>query len=189
VGSDNDIQFEQSIRKYTGCEIHTFDPTVTEKEFIGHSVTSFHPWGLGKDGTHSHANHPSRGNFTWKAQSLESVVKKLKHTHRTIDILKIDCEGCEWEVMPDIFHSLGKGLIKIDQIEIELHKFLYNDQWQVIKEFTQQDILKLFQSADNANMRVFHKERNGWGCLGHTCVEYSLASSAFLREANKQIIC
>jgi len=96
VGSNNQIDFETSVYKHLNCETHTFDPTL-DKPFVGDEYAIFHDWGLGKDGD---AKKIKQKTFT--AKSLETIVKDLGHEGRTIDILKIDCEGCEWTVMPKV---------------------------------------------------------------------------------------
>ena len=85
-----------------------------------------------------------------------------------------------YKTMPPLFDLISSGKIKVNQVLIELHLDRLVDTSQ-LKEF--------FWSADRAKMRVFSKERNGWGCQGTKCVEYSLASETFLREANKNTIC
>ena len=90
--------------------------------------------------------------------SLRSIMEKLDHKERKIDILKIDCEGCEWQALPNIFDDIYAEEIKVDQIQIELHggrKILINNP---------------FQKADAAQMRIMHKERNHWGCDGYRCL-------------------
>jgi N6-adenosine-specific RNA methylase IME4 len=52
-----------------------------------------------------------------------------------------------------------------------------------------ENITSFFEAADKAKMRIFHKERNGWGCMGQRCIEYSFISEDFLRKANKTAIC
>jgi len=169
VGSNNQVDFEKAAHKFlNGCEIHTFDPTLS-KPFIGGEYATFHPWGLGEDGITS-----SFKNKTWVAKSFQTVMRELGHTNRTIDIIKIDCEGCEYQVMPPLFELISAGKAKVDQILIELH--LRGKKGELLKEF--------FSGADKAKMRIFHKERNGWGCSGTKCAEYALASETFLRKAN-----
>merc|ERR1740127_210012 len=52
-----------------------------------------------------------------KAKPLSAIVKELGHTGRRIDLLKVDCEGCEWDTYGDWMSS---GL-DIRQILVELH--------------------------------------------------------------------
>ena len=174
VGSSNQIEFEKSVHTYMkGCEIHTFDPTLKDDKFIGDEYATFHPWGLGLDGK----SKTLRGK-AWTSKSFATIIKELGHENRTIDVLKIDCEGCEYKTMPPLFDLISSGRIKVNQVLIELH---LRERPSQLKDF--------FWGADRANMRVFSKERNGWGCFGKSCVEYSLASETFLREANKDTIC
>jgi len=171
VGSNNQIDFEKSVKKYLGCEVHTFDPTL-KRPFVGDEYAQFHPWGLGIDGVNSTAN-----GKTWTGKSFATIFKELGHISQTIDILKIDCEGCEYSTLPPLFDNIASGMIHVNQLQIELHGTKY------------ENIANFFESADKAKMRIFHKERNQWGCNGYTCVEYALASENFLREANRAVIC
>ena len=116
-------------------------------------------------------------------KSIEQIVKELGHEGREIDILKIDIEGSEYSAMPPLFESIRKGTIKVNQIQIELHaasRYVH---------INPKDIAKLFDSADRAKMRIFHKERNHWGCDGFKCVEYAFVSESFLRQANAGVVC
>ena len=150
VGSNNDIAFEKAVHTFMkGCEIHTFDPTLN-KPFVGGEYAIFHPWGLGLDGVKAAA----RGN-SWEGKSFETVFKELAHENRTVDVLKIDCEGCEWDVMPPLFELMSTGRVKVDQILIELHLPKLKNNITKLKNF--------FWAADKAKIRLFHKERNGWG--------------------------
>ena len=171
VGSRNDVTFEQAVSLHMGCETHTFDPTLREA-FVGDEYATFHPWGIGEDG-----EPDDFGKFKWIGKGIETIMRELGHLDRTLDILKIDCEGCEYDAMPPLFEAMAAGRIKVNQILIELHG----------KDF--EDIREFFDGVDKANMRIFHKERNGWGCSGYKCVEYAIISKEFLREANAAIVC
>jgi hypothetical protein len=168
IGSNNEIDFEVAVKDHIGCEIHTFDPTLSTP-FIGSAYATFHPWGLGKDG--------EVVNFVteFTTMSLESIMKELGHTHRKIDIFKIDCEGCEYDAMPAVFEAIANGTLQIDQILIELHQSI--------------DVNNFFAAADKAGYRITHKERNHWGCDGYKCVEYGLVSEDFLRRSTSAAIC
>jgi len=172
IGSNNQIDFEIAVNSFLGCETHTFDPTLGSP-FIGGEFATFHDWGLGKDGDEMSA----RGK-KWTAKSLERVMQDLGHENRTIDILKIDCQGCEWSVFPPFFDLIASGKVRVDQVQVELH---LPPSSSVLANF--------FHDLDRAKLRVFHKERNHWGCDGYRCLEYSFISESFLREANRAVSC
>jgi hypothetical protein len=179
IGSNNNILFEKAIKNQIDCETHTFDPTLSAP-FKGGEYASFHPWGLGVDGEKvSFIKKGSLVNRTlsFETMSLQHIMKKLHHKKRKIDIFKIDCERCEYSAMPPVFDAIARGDLEIDQIQIELH----SESFETITAF--------FEMADKARMRVFHKERNGWGCRGTRCIEYAFISESFLREANAQVVC
>jgi hypothetical protein len=51
----------------------------------------YHQWGL--------EGSEEKSTIKRKMMSFPDIVKTLGHEERTIDILKIDCEGCEWYVL------------------------------------------------------------------------------------------
>ena len=172
----NDISFEKAIKTVLPkCEIHTFDPTL-KTAFVGDAYAHFHPWGLGIDGVKVTLDNTT----SWTGKSLETMMKELGHVGRTIDILKVDCEHCEWESMPPIFQLVTNKQLQINQIQLEMHNWVWGQT---------RDLTGFFQAGDRANMRLFHKERNHWGCYGTTCLEFAFASASFLRQANADVIC
>ena len=173
IGSNNKIDFEVAVKEYIGCEIHTFDPTLSTP-FVGDDYATFHPWGLGKDHAKVKFNDKS-----FSTKSLERIVKDLGHTNRKIDMFKIDCEGCEYDAMPPVFDAVAKGQLQIDQILIELHR--KPDPYELFADF--------FGAADKAGYRITHKERNHWGCGGFGCIEYVFVSEDFLRRSTAAAIC
>lgn len=177
VGSQNKIEFEMIVKKIMGCETHTFDPTVWD--FIGEDYAEFHRWGIGEDGVVAEAGPELR----WTGKGLETIVKELGHQGRAIDILKIDCEGCEWQSIPPLFDAIAAGRITVHQIQIEMHMHLMG------KVTTTEEREIFFEKMDAAKMRIFHKERNQWGCDGYLCLEYAFVSEEFLRRANRATMC
>ena len=80
------------MKQFVGCEIHTFDPTLTEN-FVGSDYATFHPWALGIDGQDFIFRGIDGNSTRVKSKSLATIVSELGHdTGRKIDILKIDCE-------------------------------------------------------------------------------------------------
>jgi len=90
-------------------------------------------------------------------KSLTEIIETLGHQDRTIDILKIDCEGCEFEALTPLFVS--NTLINVRQILIEIHA-------DIQKSY---DLLKAM--ADHGFV-IFHKEAN-LPSKG-TCIEFGL---------------
>ena len=90
---------------------------------------TFHPWGLSGGTPRAGCSDDSRrfsggtyGNLTGPLLSLDRIVRRLGHVGRRISVLKVDCEGCEW----DAFHHLAtlqppELVGRIDAIYVELH--------------------------------------------------------------------
>ena len=68
-----------------GCEVHTFDHTVDAKWIPPHYL-NYHRIGLGSQD--SRVDDDTLGLLT--------IIDRLGHEDRVIDVLKIDCEGCEY---------------------------------------------------------------------------------------------
>jgi hypothetical protein len=163
IGSNDQFDFEDEVHARFQCETHTFDPTCYGKNVLPH-VTTFHRLGI--------VNRKKVDDKSF--YSISSLVELLNHANRTIDIFKIDCEGCEWELFDqDFFSSLKSRNMKIRQIQIELHPVVYNtlvatdDQLKIANS-----LFKLFR--DNGYV-IFHKEPNNLN-VGVNCgdaVEYS----------------
>lgn len=146
VGSSNQFQFEEHVYSEISkdCEIHTFDPTIGEHPSNKPDYVHFHPWGVaGKTGKTANG----------EMKTVPDLIQALGHENRSIDIFKIDCEGCEWESYSAWFTP------QIRQVQVELHH---------IKKAE-----KLLRHAYDNNFVIFHKEPNTLGCGGN-CIEYAL---------------
>jgi hypothetical protein len=164
IGSNNQFDFEEAMHEKLRCETHTFDPTVDGKNALQH-VTTFHRLGLISKG--------KADNILF--YSIGHLADSLNHANRTIDIFKIDCEGCEYELFDqDFFSSLKIRNIKIRQILIELHPVNMKTYKQGIAS---EDELKLVNNffklfRDNGYV-IFHKEPNNLSGNVGRFVEYS----------------
>lgn len=164
VGSNGDFSFETDVKYTFGCEIHTFDPTGNTPLYSSlarEAGVTFHSLGLSNNRS-SMMN--SVTNTTSQLLSFPEIVELLGHTKRHIDILKIDCEGCEWGAFPEIWQGIQNNQYTVGQVQVEVHG-------------TDPSQLHPFFDACEANdFFLFHKERNHWGCDGYLCVEYSFIS-------------
>jgi hypothetical protein len=162
VGSNGDASFEADIIQSLGCEVHTFDPTGNSTEYAsiaGSTGAIFHP--IGVSSVPKTTQNQVTGD-TVQLMPLQDIVELLGHTNRHIHILKIDCEGCEYAAFKSFWPHIKAGNIYVGQIQIELHGLNFRQ------------VAIFFESADDAGYMLFHKERNNWGCMGYTCVEFSL---------------
>jgi Methyltransferase domain len=93
IGSNGKFDFEISVnQQLPNCEVHIFDFTdYSEAMRTANVNASYHTWGLGSSS--GKANVRSNKHRIFKP--FRQTVQELGHTGRTIDIFKIDCEGCE----------------------------------------------------------------------------------------------
>ncbi len=135
-GLGEDATFDIGLSEMYGCEVHIFDPTPRSKIFYESKLKNYpklkyYEFGLWDKDTEvkfyepadkTHVSH-SIGNlqhteqfFQGKVKRLKTIMKMLGHTE--ISLLKIDIEGAEYEVIPDM--AIMMILPKI--ICLEFHK-------------------------------------------------------------------
>uniref|UniRef100_A0A7S3XCQ9 Methyltransferase domain-containing protein n=1 Tax=Picocystis salinarum TaxID=88271 RepID=A0A7S3XCQ9_9CHLO len=174
IGSSYNFIFEEGMHKHApNCELHIFDGTVnlTRRALppeLEENGFRFHNWNLQIHGGTDANGFPSK--------TLEDTLETLAHVGKTIHVFKIDCEGCEYSVLPRLADMVTEGTIRVGQIQVEMHGA------------DAPKIQTLFQVLRRAGFMIFHKERNHWGCNGFKCVEYALvghemASSSFLQHS------
>ena len=100
VGSNGDYTFEDAMVELLDkqCEIHVFDPDDYARPNDSENKNiHFHQWALASSEAESGPNK----------KSFPEILKVLGHESRTIDILKIDCEFCEWYVFYHFIFAAG----------------------------------------------------------------------------------
>lgn len=162
IGVKGDIQFEAGIQSWVAggkCEIHSFDlndrtprgkPVVDLVASVG---GAFHHWGI----MASEEKRP-RGRSPWK--TFKQSIQELGHTGRTIDILKVDCEGCEWESIHYWLKDMHELNVTARQVLFETHE---PPPHPGAKQF--------FQALHDEGFFIFHKEANS--LAGGKCFEYA----------------
>jgi hypothetical protein len=104
VGSEGNYEWEDGLIQLLGtnnhCEIHVFDPRDHARP--GDHVLwnmHYHQFGLSSSYDQDYNDHvissAARGKGP-KMYTFQEIVKELGHENRKIDILKINCEKCEW---------------------------------------------------------------------------------------------
>lgn len=162
IGVKGDIQFESGIQGWVAdgkCEIHSFDlnhrtPRGKPVEDLVASVGgTFHHWGI----MSSEDKRPG-GRSPWK--TFQQTIQELSHASRTIDILKVDCEGCEWESLHYWLKDMHEMNVTARQILFETHEPPPHPGAKLF-----------FQALQDDGFFVFHKEANS--LAGGTCYEYA----------------
>lgn len=136
-GLGEDASFDIELVENHGCKIHIFDPTPLAVKFFKKNLSSFANLHFNKFGIWSEDGTqrfylPSKDNrdiscsitnlqgtkdyFNEKVKRLSTIMKMLKHDR--IDVLKMDIEGAEMRVIPDMIESGIRPAI----ICIELHR-------------------------------------------------------------------
>ena len=132
-----------------GCEVFAFDPTVDYYSAKTHTAgvrrhgVTFHPWGLWS--TEEGYPYPEAdslgagggggrgyGGVQGELLTLPQIVTRLGHRGRVIAAMKLDCEGCEFATLRDLWCEEGVRLgasappIAIASLVTEFH-FQYSE--------------------------------------------------------------
>ncbi|KAL4233089.1 hypothetical protein ACF0H5_007774 [Mactra antiquata] len=148
-GSGFRFDFEIAIYHDFKCDIHTFDPSkpLTPDIRIPEGVT-FHEVGLyGEDAINR--RH-------WNMDTYPSIQKSLGHENRTIDIVKMDIEGSEWDAVEHMLKTGRFYYIKQLCIEWHLGKGSQDYRGRVTKYWTR--YLKVLRKLYDAGFLMFMHE-------------------------------
>ncbi|CAI5970833.1 unnamed protein product [Closterium sp. NIES-64] len=129
IGSFGQYSFEDSIYKILHVQPHTFDPFLvpaTAARMQNVSCLHFNPIGLSAA---SELQNYTAKFPTMQFMTLGGIMQLLNHTY--VDVFKIDCEGCEEALIPEIGEANGNaasqlslhgGTLPFGQILVEFHK-------------------------------------------------------------------
>ncbi len=100
----NEFSFEKALldvikqgNNHVSCEVHVFSPN---KHFDDESLpkgVEFHPWGFGA------SSNTKTDSDEVEFKTIHDTLQMLGHCGKAIDILSIDCEGCEFDIYNDLF--------------------------------------------------------------------------------------
>jgi hypothetical protein len=98
IGSDGTYKWEDALIDLLGskhCEIHVFDPgnyaRVGDPELKN---IHYHRWGI--KGTFEPSLKSSPGKRAPKMLTMNETFTAFNQGDRTIDLVKFDCDDCEW---------------------------------------------------------------------------------------------
>lgn len=153
VGLGINVQFDLEMLKKFNCKVYSFDPNpkygmLLKIQTKNSSNFFYQPW---------YINGISQGSHK------VTLTKAIGHYgHDTIDVLKIDAEGNEFEIFEEFF-SVERET-QICQLLIEIHSRAVV-RWQ-----------RLFKILQNAGFLLYSREPNVYSILptfDSFCVEYS----------------
>jgi hypothetical protein len=117
-GINDDPSFDQTLATMWNCRGFAGDPTVNHPSKL-HELVTFHNIGLTMLSPNEERQIDKGGQVDWWTASIPSLMKTLSVEH--LDVLKIDCEGCEIAFTRDILAEDRTLLHKVDQISLETH--------------------------------------------------------------------
>lgn len=175
VGSQGETSFEEGLHKSFGVVTHTFDPTLAKEQVVrlnGVPFLAFHD--LGWTGA---ADVETVAVELPEAQSkpflrAAEVVERLGHGR--VDVLKMDCEGCETWVIDDLLTTFGKYSaasrdfrVLFGQVLVEFHNLA--DPTTMVKQL---------QQMEDLGYRLFHAELN---YLCTVCIELAYIHESIVK--------
>lgn len=124
-GIGNNWQFDLAAAA-RGCEVHSFDPTPELRKKHERNVAKyahagvklhFHYLGLGAStNVTSDYGHTGLGPVA----HLDELIRRFANGRR-LDVLKADCEGCEWEELSYLATFAPSTLCTVSMLEFEWH--------------------------------------------------------------------
>ncbi|XP_018020652.2 probable methyltransferase-like protein 24, partial [Hyalella azteca] len=114
-GINNEWSFDDAMEAY-GCDVYSFDPTMSDPEHIRGKRVHFYPLGLG-----SVTQEVTIGFSKCKVLTYRDILAKIGKTNSVIDYLKVDIEGHEIDFLENVLYDDPELLFRVKQIGIELH--------------------------------------------------------------------
>lgn len=166
VGVGYDISFDLDMITKFNAEVQAFDPTPLSRQWLaGQKLPrEFHfwPYGLaaydgdaefflpkGHEVSFTSLPQEAGAGVLCQVKRLDTLMRTLGHTR--IDLLKIDIEGAEYAIVPDLVSMRGK----IGQLLIEFHHRMAPGHEGVRKTRQAIEILK------SAGYELFHVSPRG----------------------------
>jgi len=148
--------FEPDKKIFSYLEHNILNNKIKDIELFNAAVwkenTTLNFAGDGADG--GQIDTKNKGNTDVQAIRLKDLLEKEK----SIDLLKIDIEGAEYEVFEDCKNSLSR----IHNIFVECHSFLNNAQeiHKILNIFHQNGFRYFIQNESNRTSPFYNKKRN-----------------------------
>jgi len=126
-GIANEWELSNSLAAHHGCQVHAFDPSTGHaQQNLVHNQKNVT---LNFMGLSSGANESSAATRRDDQHGYGSVASPLRRLdlimasfgHAAVDVVKIDCEGCEWESLSSVVQAAPESLNCVHVLLVELH--------------------------------------------------------------------
>nr|XP_045618933.1 uncharacterized protein LOC123770813 isoform X2 [Procambarus clarkii] len=107
------LNFEEDMERM-GCKVWVFDPSTHRGS--ENPRLHFHSVGLAPVNTTRLVDGKE-----WNLLPFSSVVEQMGHLTTTIDYLKMDIQGDEWQVLQEVMRSNRHALTNVKQLGLEAH--------------------------------------------------------------------
>jgi FkbM family methyltransferase len=175
-GAGEDISFETELAAAFPVELHIFDPTPRAISYVSDFIKKtsaagtgagrrlhFHPWGVWssdqqmqfyapKDPTHvSHSlvnMQHTTDYFVADCRRPKSIVNALGH--KSVDLLKLNIEGAEYEVMRALFEDQIRPsiiCINFDELHTQIDTSARERLRGLVRQFTDQGYVSVSAEA------------------------------------------
>ncbi|XP_076068835.1 uncharacterized protein LOC143041065 [Oratosquilla oratoria] len=167
-GVGYDFSFDEHMQDF-GCEVHAFDHDESHEKYehlIGPSVF-YHKMRIGEKSRYI----KNCKKLDTKEKTCESHIryrtmtdlrKELNHEDRRLFYLKMDIEGEEWKVLPQVLDQT-RVLHDTTQLSLEIHLNMLLERNETIKRALVLDALGVMTSLHNLGFRLVFYETNELG--------------------------
>lgn len=176
IGVGGSWELEDRLATTFGCMVHAFDPTHELHKAHAEHVHSrprmhFYFLGLGAPPASSSGAGPSSGGEQGGAglyggiaidrlRPLDGILRIAREgrLRQAVDVLKIDCEGCEWDALADAAQRSPMLLASVQHVLLEVHltpRYGLRSAEQINRVFS--------HLVDHHGFRLFRKPRKNRG--------------------------
>jgi hypothetical protein len=169
AGIANDPSFEEFLGSRLNASVFGLDCTIDGRTHF--TSFQFHNWCIGKDKDLRRSMYAKDSASELIFLPLREIKKKLGHTR--VDLLKMDIEGCEWDILYDEILS-GRDEDLPTQLLFELHTQGANPAFvpaHLVQGKRRKQVTQLIYDLYQRNYRVFHLEVNPYD---YHCAEIGL---------------
>jgi FkbM family methyltransferase len=161
-GIANEWELSDSMAENHGCEVHSFDPSdghLEEHKSHRHDNVAFHFLGLsdGENKTLENSWTDSQhgyGSVIGPTKRLDAIMASLGH--RTVDVLKIDCEGCEWDALAAVPPE-AIACVRVLMLELHFAKRFQGSDSTLVKA------AQIHHHLHTTGWKTWFSVQRGWG--------------------------